>query len=88
MLRPDEVVEPYERTLNNMPKQQRLAWAELVQQRLLELLPTGIEVILLAGSRYREGIEAFLRRRGFTVTVPLAGLKFGQQLHRLQEMAG
>ena len=51
VLRPDQVVEPYERTLNTMPKRERVAWAERVQQQLLELLPAGAEVILLAGLR-------------------------------------
>ncbi len=87
VLPPDQVVEPYERTLNTMPKCERLAWAERVGQQLLELLPSDAEVILLAGLRYREEIEPFLRERGFSVSVPLEGLKIGQQLQRLKEAA-
>jgi hypothetical protein len=84
LLRPDQVVEPYERTLNTMPKRDRTAWAERVRQQLLEVLPTNAEVTLLAGLRYREGIETFLRERGFNVSVPLQGLKIGEQLKRLK----
>ena len=87
VLRPDQVVEPYERTLNTMRKPERLAWAERVQKQLLELLPSGAEVILLAGLRYREEIEPFLRKRGFLVSVPLEGLKIGMQLQRLKQAA-
>ena len=87
VLRPEQVVEPYERTLNTMPKRERLAWAERVQLQLLELLPTGAEVILLAGLRYREEIVPFLRERGFSVSVPLEGLPIGKQLQRLKQAA-
>lgn len=85
VLRPERVVEPYERTLNTMPKWERNAWAKRVQLQLLELLPANAEVILLAGLRYREDIEPFLRERGFPVSVPLAGLTIGKQLQRLKE---
>ncbi len=86
VLRPDQVVEPYERTLNKMPRRERVAWAQRVQQQLLEILPPDAEVILLAGLRYREEIEPFLRKRGFSVSVPLEGLKIGKQLQRLKQV--
>ena len=85
LLRPDEVVAPYEQTLNAMPKADRLAWAGRVQQALLMLLPAGAEVVILAGKRYRENIVPFLERHGFAVTVPMAGLAFGSQLRWLKE---
>lgn len=88
LVHPDDVIEPYERTLNKLPKQARLAWAERVQQQLTEILPQNARVILLAGARYREAIEPFLRKRGFPVTVPLEGLRIGEQLQRLKELDG
>ncbi|MGA2439417.1 MAG: DUF6884 domain-containing protein [Tepidisphaeraceae bacterium] len=87
VLYPDQIVAPYERTLNKMSKSDRLIWADGVQKQLLELLPPGAEVILLAGLRYRQDIEPFLRARGFSVTVPLKGMKIGEQLHRLKGAA-
>jgi hypothetical protein len=87
VLHPEQVVEPYERTLNAMPKPERVAWAERVQKQLLDILPADAEVILLAGLRYREEIEPFLRNRGFSVSVPLEGLKIGEQLQRLKQVA-
>jgi hypothetical protein len=77
---PDAIVNPYEQTLNTMAKQARIGWAEQVRAQLIDLLRPGTEVILLAGMRYREGIEAFLREHGFSVTVPLKGLSLGRQL--------
>jgi hypothetical protein len=85
VLRPEEVIAPYERTLNKMRKPDREAWAKRVQRRLLEVLPEGAEVIILAGMRYREGIVPFLEERGFDVTVPMKGMQFGPQLRWLKE---
>jgi len=87
VVRPDQVVAPYERTLNKMPKRERLAWASRVQRQLLELLPPGSELILLAGARYREDIEPFLRSHGFSVTIPLEGKRLGEQLRFLNQTA-
>lgn len=84
LVRPDEVIEPYEKTLNRMQKRERHEWAERVKAQLTDAIPENAQVILLAGMRYREEIEPFLRER-FTVTVPLEGLSFGRQLAWLKE---
>jgi cytoplasmic iron level regulating protein YaaA (DUF328/UPF0246 family) len=93
VLAPAQVVAPYELTLNTMRKRERLEWASRVQSQLVELLPAGASVTLLAGARYREGVEPFLRNHGFHVTVPLLGLSLGQQLswlkrHRERDRVG
>jgi cytoplasmic iron level regulating protein YaaA (DUF328/UPF0246 family) len=87
LLSPGDVVEPYERTLKRMPKPDRLKWADCVQTKLIDILPGNAKVIILAGKLYREGIEPFLRDRGFSVSVPMEGLKFGEQLKFLNRMA-
>jgi cytoplasmic iron level regulating protein YaaA (DUF328/UPF0246 family) len=85
VLRPDQVIAPYQRTLNTMPKRDRVAWAERVQRQLLELLPAGAVVVVLAGNLYRVGVVQFLEKHGFTVEIPMVGLKFGPQLRWLKE---
>lgn len=85
VLPPDRVVMPYECTLNEMSKSKRLIWADCVQRSLLKIIPPGADVILLAGLRYRQCIQPFLEAHGYSVTVPLAGMKIGEQLHRLKE---
>ncbi len=89
VLRPEQVVEPYERTLNTMPKSGRLTWAERVKQQLLDMLPlpADAEIVLFAGLRYREEIEPFLRNCGFSVSVPLEGLGIGEQLRWLNQVS-
>jgi len=85
VVRPGDVIAPYEQTLNKMGKPDRTAWAERVQAALLALLPPGAAVVFLAGERYREALVTFLKQRGFTVEVPMAGLAFGSQLKWLKE---
>ena len=88
LLRPDEVVAPYERTLNRMRSHERRDWADRVERQLLESLPRDAEVLILAGKRYREHIDPFLRANGFVVSVPLEGLAIGKQLQWLKRSAG
>jgi hypothetical protein len=87
VLRPDDVIAPYEKTLTKMLKPDRVAWAGRVQTQLLAILPPGADVILLAGSRYREGIEFFLHQHGFSVSIPMEGLGIGKQLQWLNRSA-
>jgi hypothetical protein len=86
MLHPDEVVAPYERTLNRMSRAERDRWAEKVRHQLASVIPPDAEVVV-AGERYREGLVPFLEARGHDVTIPLEGLSFGRQLSRLKELA-
>jgi hypothetical protein len=88
LLHPDQVVAPYERTLNTMRKPDRLAWAKRVQGQLLQELPGGAEVTFLAGKKYRGDLIPFLYAQGFSVHIPLEGLSFGRQLQRLKELEG
>lgn len=83
LLHPEAEVAPYERTLLKMRATERREWAERVVAALLPLLHPGDEVIMLAGERYREGLLTRLDQRKVKVTIPLAGLKMGQQLQRL-----
>jgi cytoplasmic iron level regulating protein YaaA (DUF328/UPF0246 family) len=85
VLMPNEIISPYERTLNKMSKVERLEWTKKVQRRLLELMPSDASIVILAGERYRKGIVSFLLERGFPVEVPMEGLKFGLQLRWLKE---
>ncbi|HZW13306.1 MAG TPA: hypothetical protein VFF81_08970 [Noviherbaspirillum sp.] len=87
LLEPDAQVAPYERTLNKMKKDERLAWADGVKKKLMQVLPTGAEVIFLAGVRYRSDLVQFLHDHGFSVSIPLEGLSFGKQLQRLNQLA-
>ena len=83
LLRPLEVISPYDLTLNSMAIADRRRWSEEV---LTELQPhlRGVRTItILAGSRYREFLVPALQDHGLDVSVPLEGLRIGEQLRWL-----
>ncbi len=80
LLDPDRVVDPYEKTLNKMSTAARREWADEVKVDLARVLPSGAEVIVLAGERYRENLMPFFQERGHPVQVPLEGLPMGRQI--------
>jgi hypothetical protein len=83
LVRPGEILAPYEASLNAMPVAQRRAWAERVATKLHEAAPGLACATLLAGARYRELLQPHLAGRGVTVEVPMAGLRIGEQLRWL-----
>lgn len=82
---PDQVLAPYERTLNAMSRPERQAWATRVKVQMEAFLPTADRIIVLAGIRYREFLMDYLRQRAVAVEVPMEGLGIGRQLHFLSE---
>ncbi|AEM46946.1 hypothetical protein Acife_0748 [Acidithiobacillus ferrivorans SS3] len=84
VMQPDTIIGPYEKTLNQMSKAERLVWAEGVQKTLLDLIAPGGMVTILAGERYRENLIPFLEAHGHLVAVPMAGLPLGMQLRWLK----
>ena len=80
LVSPDQVIAPYEQTLNTMPVAERRAWADRVAVQLDAASPDLAQVVFLAGKRYREFLAQYLVRRGVIVSVPMEGLLFGEQL--------
>lgn len=54
LVAPDELIGPYEQTLNTMPIQERRAWARRVVSQLSARMPLLRHIVFLAGARYRE----------------------------------
>ena len=80
LVEPDALIAPYEKTLNTMGVRQRRDWAIRVINQMGERLPAMDEIVVLAGARYREFLMDYLTRRAGRVTVPLEGLRIGEQL--------
>lgn len=80
LLNPRTIIGPYNETLNNMRKLERMDWAHRVEGQLRRLLHSGDNVVLLAGQRYREFLEPELLALGCRVSVPMRGLGIGKQL--------
>jgi len=77
---PDEVIAPYEKTLNTMSAGERRRWARRVIGQMAELMPAAKHIVFLAGARYREGLTEYLQQRGVVVDVPMQGLRIGEQI--------
>lgn len=83
LLHPNQLIEPYELTLNNMSVRDRHNWAHRVQGQFHEQLPGRDRFVLFAGFRYREFLQPLLEAEGAEVKVPMAGLTQGWQLNWL-----
>ena len=80
LVEPDQVIGPYEQTLNQMSVEQRQQWASDVFKSLEPHLEGVSSVVMLAGKRYRQLLQANLKQRNINVLVPMAGLSQGKQL--------
>ncbi len=76
---PDQVIAPYDLTLNTMSVANRCQWASRVLTQLKPHLNGIGSVGLLASQPYREFLEPSLRSRGLVVSVPMEGLRIGEQ---------
>ena len=79
----DQVIEPYDLTLNNMATYEIRKWAKRVLDQLK--LVTDLEkdnFIILAGQNYRKYLLSSIKH----YEIPLEGLQFGFQLQRLEKL--
>jgi len=83
LLPPDKVIEPYNVTLKSMSKYQRKMWAKRVLQDLMPHISPNDTIIFLAGQVYREFLEESLHRMGCHISVPMEGLRIGEQMQWL-----
>ncbi len=78
----DEVVAPYEKTLNHMPAAEVQAWGERVLNELrAEADLQNDRFTILAGANYRKHLTPALKH----YDVPIEGLRFGEQLRFFKE---
>jgi hypothetical protein len=87
LVAPGQVIAPYERTLNTMRIADRQVWALRVAAQLAETSPDLSRVVFLAGERYREFLARILAGREVAVSVPMQGLRIGEQLRWLGQHA-
>lgn len=82
---PEMVIEPYEMTLNNMRRGERVEWSRTVMTAFDSRLTDVKSVVIFAGERYREFVVPALRARNITVHIPMEGLRSGEQLSQLSK---
>lgn len=77
------MVKPYNKTLNNMKKEDRKAWAGKVLQQLRKRANLDKDkFVFLAGKKYRQFLICRIKHH----CIPLEGLRIGKQLQRLGEL--
>lgn len=78
----EEVIEPYNLTLNKMSKKERIDWAERVLRGLRKEVDLEKDkIVFLAGKNYREYLLPEIKN----YSIPLQGLGIGKQLKCLKE---
>ena len=78
----EQEIEPYNRTLNNMPAREIRVWAEDVLAQLRKVFDLDKdEFIFLAGRKYRKYLIPHIRN----YKVPLESLSIGKQLKYLKD---
>jgi hypothetical protein len=80
---PSSVIAPYDKTLCNMARDEKRAWATRVFQKLEQCTRPNDKITVLAGVDYRQHLLPLLTARGNTVHVPMEGLGIGKQLNWL-----
>ena len=81
LLSPEQKIEPYELTLNNMRVAERKKWASNVTEQLNDQADLeNDKFIFLAGQKYREFLVPAIKK----FEVPMQGLQIGKQLSWLK----
>jgi hypothetical protein len=78
LLKPHQVISPYNQTLNTMSAAEIREWSKRVAAQIIALNPS--EVDFYAGDNYRKELIPILEGAGIICNVPLRGLGIGEQL--------
>lgn len=78
LLRPEEIITPYDKTLNNMNSKEIKQWSEDVFNKLNNY--NLHEIDLYAGDKYRKYLIPLLESQNIKCNIPLKGMGIGKQL--------
>jgi cytoplasmic iron level regulating protein YaaA (DUF328/UPF0246 family) len=84
LVEPETVIEAYDRTLNQMRRPEREAWATRVAGQITDLVPKQSRLVFLAGENYRRELVCLLDKH-YQIEIPMHGLRVGEQLKFLKE---
>ncbi len=86
LLRPDERIDPYDESLNQMNESQRAAWAQRIYASSTKLFKEAEDVVFLAGDAYRSHLQPPFEKDGRRTAEPLSTLGIGRQVAWLQKL--
>lgn len=78
LLRPNDWIHPYDKTLNNMSSDSVKEWSRVVFDDLMRINVSEID--FYTGERYRKYLIPMLEAEGMKCNIPLKGLGIGQQM--------
>lgn len=85
LLHIDQIIEPYDMTLNTMKANEIKTWSE----NIFKQLPDNItHVDFYAGEKYRKYLIPLLEERNISYSIPLKGLGIGQQMQWYKNKRG
>lgn len=85
LVSPDQILPPYEKTLNNMRSVEVKEWAKRTGDQLRRLLSFGDTVSIYAGKAYTDPLLPTLRRIGCRIQIPIEGA-LGMRLSLLKRL--
>ncbi len=88
LVRPDQIIMPYNLTLRSMGIEARKNWAAQVWTMLSPFLSPSDKIVFLAGKIYRENLLEPIRCIHCSVEIPMEGLRIGEQKHWLLQHLG
>ena len=89
-LLPENIIEPYDISLNDMPTHLKRKWSVKVLNQLTKWInPSEINTInFYAGKNYRSLLIPELEALGFRTSTPLGKLRIGEQMHWINRELG
>ncbi|WP_341351973.1 DUF6884 domain-containing protein [Bacillus cereus] len=85
LLHKEEIIAPYDLTLNSMKTSERKNWTKLVLSQLEDMQEKVAQIDFYAGTKYLEYLFPALEQRGIACNVPLKGEEKGEQLQCYKE---
>lgn len=85
LVRPTELIKPYEKTLNTMSVKERKTWAANVWRQMQHHIIRPQRFVILAGERYRDDLLPYFEQADIDVLIPMQGLTIGRQLQWLKQ---
>jgi hypothetical protein len=81
-------IEPYDLTIKNFTRHQKIEWAAKVTPQLRQVLTSKDTAVFVAGRDYYFDLIPEIARIGCRVEIPLTGLSFGRRVKALKALNG
>lgn len=82
VIKDDEIITPYNLTLNDMSRNERISWSENVNLKFKQIIKPDDKILLLAGLKYYEFLDFIIPSSN--VYNPLKNMPIGKRLQYLK----